>query len=161
MSPILYTLQPSGHLYQSLVETGKTTTVQSMTWLDKDFNLVFMGAIYAPNHQVKQVEQGLIQGVEQSQPFNETELNRAKSLTRNQADNVKNSATALGSRLSEYVVAYSGDWSQYFKDLQAIEKLDVNQINQVYKAFFKPEYRISGNILPTPEDQKSTGVAPD
>lgn len=154
MSPILYTLQPSGHLYQSLVETGKTTTVQSMTWLDKDFNLVFMGAIYAPNHQVKQVEQGLIQGVEQSQPFNETELNRAKSLTRNQADNIKNSATALGSRLSEYVVAYSGDWSQYFKDLQAIEKLDVNQINQVYKAFFKPEYRISGNILPTPEDQK-------
>ena len=154
VSPTLYTLQPSGHLYQSMVESGKSTMVQSSTWLDKDFNLVFMGAIYAPNHQPKTVEQSLIQGVEQSQPFTEAELNRVKNLTRNQADNIKNSATALGSRLSDYAVAYSGDWSQYFKDLNAIENLNVSQVNQVYKGFIKPEYRISGNILPTPEDQK-------
>ena len=154
VSPTLYTLQPSGHLYQSMVESGKSTMVQSSTWLDKDFNLVFMGAIYAPNHQPKTVEQSLIQGVEQSQPFTEAELNRVKNLTRNQADNIKNSATALGSRLSDYAVAYSGDWSQYFKDLNAIENLNVSQVNQVYKGFLKPEYRISGNILPTPEDQK-------
>lgn len=154
VSPMLYTLQPSGHLYQSMVESGKSTMVQSSTWLDKDFNLVFMGAIYAPNHQPKTVEQSLIQGVEQSQPFTEAELNRVKNLTRNQADNIKNSATALGSRLSDYAVAYSGDWSQYFKDLNAIENLNVSQVNQVYKGFLKPEYRISGNILPTPEDQK-------
>ena len=154
VSPTLYTLQPSGHLYQSMVESGKSTMVQSSTWLDKDFNLVFMGAIYAPNHQPKTVEQSLVQGVEQSQPFTEAELNRVKNLTRNQADNIKNSATALGSRLSDYAVAYSGDWSQYFKDLNAIENLNVSQVNQVYKGFLKPEYRISGNILPTPEDQK-------
>lgn len=154
VSPTLYTLQPSGHLYQSMVESGKSTMVQSSTWLDKDFNLVFMGAIYAPNHQPKTVEQSLIQGVEQSQPFTEAELNRVKNLTRNQADNIKNSATALGSRLSDYAVAYSGDWSQYFKDLNAIENLNVSQVNQVYRGFLKPEYRISGNILPTPEDQK-------
>ena len=98
VSPTLYTLQPSGHLYQNMVETGKSTAVQSSTWLDKDFNLVFMGAIYAPNHQAQAIEQRLIQGVEQSQPFTEAELNRAKNLTRNQADNIKNSATALGSR---------------------------------------------------------------
>ncbi|WP_180072558.1 pitrilysin family protein [Acinetobacter sp. YH12200] len=154
VSPTLYTLQPSGHLYQSMVESGKSTMVQSSTWLDKDFNLVFMGAIYAPNHQPKTVEQSLVQGVEQSQPFTEAELNRVKNLTRNQADNIKNSATALGSRLSDYAVAYSGDWSQYFKDLNAIENLNVSQVNQVYRGFLKPEYRISGNILPTPEDQK-------
>ncbi|WP_431437362.1 M16 family metallopeptidase [Acinetobacter lwoffii] len=154
VSPTLYTLQPSGHLYQNMVETGKSTAVQSSTWLDKDFNLVFMGAIYAPNHQAQDIEKGLIQGVEKSQPFTEAELNRAKNLTRNQADNIKNSATALGSRLSDYAVAYSGDWSQYFKDLSAIQNLNVNQVNQVYKSFLKPEYRISGNILPTPEDQK-------
>ena len=160
VSPTLYTLQPSGHLYQSMVESGKSTMVQSSTWLDKDFNLVFMGAIYAPNHQPKTVEQSLIQGVEQSQPFTEAELNRVKNLTRNQADNIKNSATALGSRLSDYAVAYSGDWSQYFKDLNAIENLNVSQVNQVYRGFLKPEYRISGNILPTPEDQKKAQEVP-
>lgn len=43
MSPALFTLQPSGHLYQSIVESGLATAVQSSTWLDRDFNLVFMG----------------------------------------------------------------------------------------------------------------------
>ena len=60
----------------------------------------------------------------------------------------------MGSRLSDYAVTYSGDWSKYFKDLNAIQSLSVNQVNQDFKNFFKPEYRISGNILPTPEDQK-------
>ena len=45
LAPYLYTLQPSGHLYSSMVETGIATNVQSTTWLDDDFNLVFMGAI--------------------------------------------------------------------------------------------------------------------
>ena len=154
ISPTLYTLQPSGHLYQSMVETGKSTTVQSATWLDRDFNLVMMGAIYGPNHQAPGVKEGLIQGIEQSQPFNEVELNRTKNLVRNQADMIKNSAAAIGSRLSDYAVAYSGDWSQYFKDLDSIQKLSVNDVNRAYQVFFKPEHRIFGNILPTPEDQK-------
>jgi len=49
LAPYLYTLQPSGHLYSSMVETGVATNVQSTTWLDDDFNLVFMGAIYEPH----------------------------------------------------------------------------------------------------------------
>ena len=154
VSPTLYTLQPSGHLYQSVVETGTATAVQSSTWLDKDFNLVFMGAIYAPNHDAKKVSNGLIQGVEQSKPFDDVELNRVKSMTRNMADNIKNNASALGERLSDYTVAYNGDWAQYFKDLDKVQKLNVADVNKIYKDFLKPEYRITGNILPTPEDQK-------
>jgi zinc protease len=56
--------------------------------------------------------------------------------------------------LTDYAVAYSGDWSQYFKDLEAIQNLNIRQVNQVYQAFFQPQHRISGHILPTPEDQK-------
>ncbi|WP_180108727.1 MULTISPECIES: pitrilysin family protein [unclassified Acinetobacter] len=154
VSPTLYTLQPSGHLYQSMVETGTATAVQSTTWLDKDFNLVFMGAIYGPSHDANKVATSLAQGVEQTKAFNDVELSRVKSLTRNMADNVKNSATALGERLSSYTVAYNGDWSQYFRDLDKVQKLSVSDVNQVYKNFLKPEYRVTGNILPTPEDQK-------
>lgn len=159
VSPTLYTLQPSGHLYQSMVETGTATAVQASTWLDKDFNLVFMGAIYAPNHQSLKVDQGLIQGVEQSKGFNETELNRVKNMTRNQADNIKNSAAALGSRLTDYAVAYEGDWSKYFKDLDAVQQLNVADVNTIYKKFLKPEHRMTGDIQPTPEDQKKAQQA--
>ena len=153
-SPALYTLQPSGHLYQSIVETGLATGTSASTWLDRDFNLVFMGAVYAPNHDAARVQNELNKGVEQSKGFNETELNRIKGITRNQADSIKNNAAALGSRLSDYYVARQGDWTQYFKDLEDIQQLTPADVNQVYKAFLKPEHRITGDILPTPEEQK-------
>lgn len=66
LAPGLFTLQPSGSLYKSMVETGISTAVQSTTWLDQDFNLVFMGAIYAPNHDEKQVSEALTTGVEKN-----------------------------------------------------------------------------------------------
>ena len=154
VSPTLFTLQPSGHLYQSIVETGTATNVQASTWLDKDFNLVFMGAIYGPNQDAKKVSDSLNKGVEQAKGFDETELNRVKSLTRNMADNIKNNAAALGDRLSDYTVAYNGDWAQYFHDLDKVQKLNVTDLNKIYKEFLTPEHRVIGNILPTPEDQK-------
>ncbi|WP_374664991.1 M16 family metallopeptidase [Acinetobacter sp.] len=154
LTPVLYTMQPSGHLYKSIVETGVATGVMASTWLDKDFNLVFLGAVYAPNHDAKKVQAELNNGVEHSNDFDETELNRVKSMTRNQADNIKNNAAALGSRISDYYVAHNGDWTQYFKDLDGIQKLTPAEVNQAYKAFLTPAHRISGDILPTPEDQK-------
>ena len=52
-APMLYTMQPSGHLYQNMVETGVSTDVQASTWLDQDFNVVFLGAIYSPKMTLK------------------------------------------------------------------------------------------------------------
>ncbi|TCM67746.1 zinc protease [Acinetobacter calcoaceticus] len=154
LAPYLYTLQPSGHLYSSMVETGTSTGVQSTTWLDQDFNLVFMGAVYAPNHDEKSVASGLISGVEQNVAFNDVELKRVKNLIQNQADTIANDAVALGSRLADYAVASQGRWDQYFIDMNEVQKLDVQQVNQTLKQFLVPAHRISGDIKPTPEDQK-------
>lgn len=154
LAPFLYTLQPSGHLYSSMVETGTSTMVQSSTWLDRDFNVVFMGAIYAPNHDEKKVAAGLISGVEHNKEFNDVELKRVKTLIQNQSDNIRNNAVAMGGRLSDYVVSSQGAWDQYFKDLEQVQALKVKDVNQVLKQFLVPEHRISGNVKPTPEDQK-------
>ncbi|WP_218646819.1 pitrilysin family protein [Acinetobacter sp. SwsAc6] len=154
VSPVLYSLQPSGHLYKDVVETGIANAVQSSTWLDRDFNLVFMGAVYAPNQNAQQVQTTLNKGVEQTQAFNDAELNRVKAMTRNQADSIKNNASAIGTRISDYYVAYDGNWAKYFKDLDDLQKMTVDEVNRTYKAFLVPENRIVGNILPTPEDQK-------
>ncbi|AXF45800.1 M16 family metallopeptidase [Acinetobacter johnsonii] len=154
VSPYLYTMQPSGHLYQSIVETGTATAVQSTTWLDQDFNMVFMGAVYAPNHDVKKVESALVAGVEKTPSFNEVELNRVKSMIKNAQESMFSSATAVGGMLSDYVVSANGDWTQYFKDQQQLQQLSVTDVNQRLDDFLVPEHRISGTILPTPEDQK-------
>lgn len=55
-APMLYTMQPSGHLYQNMVETGVSTDVQASTWLDQDFNVVFLGAIYSPKNDPKKLK---------------------------------------------------------------------------------------------------------
>lgn len=154
LTPYLYTLQPSGHLYSSMVETGIATHVQSTTWLDDDFNLVLMGAIYAPTHDAKRIDQALISGVEQNAAFNEVELKRVKNLLKNAQDNLLSSASAVGSMLSDYVVSSHGDWTQYFKDQQQIQALTVAQTNQTLKAFLTSPHRFSGDIQPTPEEQK-------
>jgi len=154
LAPALYTMQPSGTLYKSMVETGISTAVQSTTWLDQDFNVVFMGAIYAPNHDAKKVDEALKIGVENSQPFTEAELQRIKNITQNTADTIANDAVALGSRLSDYAVSSQGQWDQYFKDLQAVQDLKLNDANKTLKEFLVSSHRISGDILPTPEDQK-------
>ncbi|MBJ9985314.1 insulinase family protein [Acinetobacter sp. S40] len=154
LSPLLYTMQPSGHLYQGLVETGLSTAVQSTTWLDQDFNLVFLGAIYAPNNDEKKVESTLISQVENGKAFNDTELKRVKTLMQNQADLIMNDSTALGSRLSDYIVSSKGNWGQYFNNLDAVQKLNVSEVNQTLNQFLTPEHRISGDIKPTPEEQK-------
>lgn len=154
LAPYLYTMQPSGHLYQSVVETGLSTGVQSTTWLDQDFNLVFMGAIYAPNHDAKKVESALVSGVEKSQPFNEVELKRVKNLIQNQADSISSNAAALGGRLSDYYVSYQGNWAQYFTDLNDVENLKLDDVNRTLADFLVQPHRISGDIQPTPEDKK-------
>jgi len=154
LAPYLFTLQPSGYLYSNMVETGIATNVQSTTWLDDDFNLVFMGAIYAPSNDPQKIENLLISSVEQSKNFDEVELQRVKNLMSNANDNLLSSAAAVGGMLSDYIVSSHGDWAQYFKDQQAIQNLTVEETNATLKAFLTPQHRFNGDIQPTPEDQK-------
>lgn len=154
LSPYLFTMQPSGHLYKDIVETGTATQVQSTTWLAKDFNLVFMGAVYAPNHDEKKVADRLLKSIEKPHQFNETELNRVKSLIKNSQKSMMSSASAVGGVLSDYVVSSNGDWTQFFKDQKAVQNLTVNEVNQVLTDFLTSQHRIMGDIKPTPEDQK-------
>ncbi|NHC04098.1 insulinase family protein [Acinetobacter sp. 187] len=154
VAPYLYTMQPSGHLYKDIVENGIATNVQATTWLAQDFNLVFLGAIYAPNHDEKKVGAQLNSSVEKPQNFTDTELSRIKNLVKNNQKAMMSSASAVGGILSDYVVSSNGDWTKFFRDQDELMNLDVKQVNQVLSEFLSPEHRITGDVKPTPEDQK-------
>lgn len=154
LSPYLFTMQPSGRLYKDVVETGTATQVISSTWLSQDFNLVFMGALYAPNHDEKLVSEKLLNGVEKKNQFDETELKRIKNLAQNSYDSMMSNSSAVGSVLSDYVVSKNGDWAKFFKDQSDVQKITLNEVNQAINDFLTPQHRISADILPTPEDQK-------
>ncbi len=75
-------------------------------------------------------------------------------MIKNAQESMFSSATAVGGMLSDYVVSANGDWTQYFKDQQQLQQLSITDVNQRLDRLLVPEHRISGTILPTPEDQK-------
>ncbi|OUY07162.1 M16 family metallopeptidase [Acinetobacter populi] len=151
--PYLYTMEPSGYLYQNMVQNGISTGVMSTTWLDQNFNLVFLGAVYAPTQDAKAVEKTLTQKVENTTPFSATDLNRIKNIAKNSQKNMMSSSVAVGTALSSYL-ANQQTWQQFFKDQQAVQDLNIEQVNQVLKNFLVSKHRMNGDIQPTPEDQK-------
>ena len=154
LAPLLFTMQPSGHLYKDIVETGTATTVQSSTWLNPDFNLLYMGAIYAPNHDARKIGQGLNQGLEKKHQFDDKELNRVKTLYKNTIETMLSSASAVGSLITEYIVSENGHWENFSKDLQELDQLSTAELNHTINQFLIPENRVVADIQPTPEDQK-------
>lgn len=154
LAPTLYALQPSGKLYKNIVETGIASSIQASTWLDQDMNLLFLGAVYAPSHDVNKIGTELKVGIEQKSHFSDAEINRVKTMVKNAANDIESDAASLGSYLSSYVVSKHGDWGVYYKELEQLDQLDTKQVNETLAQFLTEEHRLIGDILPTPEDQK-------
>lgn len=152
--PYLYAMQPSGHLYKNMVETGVSTATPSTTWMDKDFNLVLLGAVYAPTQDAKKVSDGLFMYVEQGQAFTQAEVDRVKAMVKNAQATMMTDSVAVGTTLSEYMVSHQGDWAKFFSDQNRLQNLKLDDVNSTLKEFLTAQHRISGHILPTPEDQK-------
>lgn len=152
--PSLYTMQPSGQLYQNMVKTGVSTDVFGSSWLEPDFNLLFLGAVYAPSQDGKKVDSTLTTEVEKPKQFTQAELQRVKNVMKNEQRQMMASATELGDALTSYIVSEHGDWQRLFVDEKAMQAVTLDQVNQTLSQFLVPSHRVTASILPTPEDQK-------
>jgi zinc protease len=152
--PTLYGLEPSGLLYKNMVETGQAIAAEGGTWLDADMSMVYTLGVYSPQHDAKKVQQGLISGTEGNKTFSAVEVKRAQNIVNNAAQTIEKNASALGDRLAEYIVDSKGDWTEYFADLDRVQKLTATEVNQYLAQTLKPEYRLQALVEPTPEDQK-------
>ena len=152
--PTLYGLQPSGLLYKDMVEKGDAIAAQAGVWSDPDMTLVYSVGVYSPQHDVKKVQQGLTTGSEAPKTFSNAEVKRAKTIIQNNAETTKNSATALGEQLAEYIVQSQGNWGDYFVDLSKVQAISTSEVNQYLGQILKPDYRLQALIEPMPEDQK-------
>ncbi len=159
--PELFNLQPSGHLYQNLVESTKATTAQASTWIEPDFQVIFAGAVYAPNMDGQAIQQGLIDTLEQPQVFKQTELTRVQQLLNNAQDGFWANSSAVGAMLSRYVIAEQGNWGKYFQDHAAVMALKPEQVNTIYPQVLSPSQRLQAQILPTPSQTQSKADSSD
>lgn len=162
LAPLL-SLQPSGHLYQNLVETGKATNIQVSTWLEPDFQVIFAGAVYAPNMDEKAIDVALKQTLEQPQNFNATELKRVQQLIANNQDSFWSNSSSVGAMLSGYVVSEQGNWRKYFQDHAQLMALTPEQVNRIYNQVLQPQQRLEAQLKPTatsakPQTPENTAV---
>ncbi len=158
--PYLYTMQPSGQLYQNMVQKGISTNVAAMTWLERDFNLAFLGAIYAPSQDAAQVEQTLTTQLESKRDFSEAELQRVKNLFRNEQRKMLTDSVRVGSTLSDYVTGQAGDWTVFFKEQDAVQQLSVDVLNNHLQQFLQAAFRVRADILPTAEQTQQIASLP-
>ena len=149
MAPLLYTLEPSGHLYQSIVDTGVVDDVSLSPWTARDFNMMMVSAEYTPSKNLKKIEQALVNGVEKNSPFDDSELKRVQNVFKKSADNDFKDASRLGYLLTDSLSVNLRNWAEYFKQNDAIQDLTVKKLNQNLNDFFKAKNRLDTYVEPT------------
>lgn len=155
-APLLFDMEPSGHLYKKMVDTGIVDEAMLSPWNTKNFNLMIVSADYSPSQNVQKIDKELISSMESFQPFTDVELNRVKTLFKNGTEANFKDASQMGDVLSQSIALNNGDWLQFFKNREAIQTLDANGVNQQLKTYFKPVNRIHTEITPAPASNKAT-----
>lgn len=158
----LFTLEPSGTLYQRLVEKGIVDNVDVALWTSRDFNMMFVSADYVPSQNLKKMNKALIENVEKKQKFNQADVKRLQDITKNSRIATFREASALGGMLSEAIVLNRSDWLSYFNNRDRIQSLTTDQVSQDLQKIFKEEYRLEAEIQPTPlADQEKQRLEPE
>ena len=163
LAPGLYSLEPSGKLYKSMVESGLAVGVAASDGTDQERNMMIVGLMYSPQHDLKTINQTLVAQIETSAAnFSDIELQRLKDRQKNGMESLLKSSPAMLGVISSYVVNRDGQWQALFTDQDKLQALDVKTVNQSLNQFLTAKNRITANVIPTPEDQKkaATSTAP-
>lgn len=157
--PYLYSAQPIGQLYKNIVLQNKATNAGASPWLTPDFNLVYMGAGYSRKSEASQVTNDLIQASEAPAQFNESQLQRAKLQMKNSHEKMLSDSSATSAMLGGVLAQEKGNWRAYFDFYDALQKIEVKQVNEQLQRFFQPQHRLIAYIEPTPQFEQSSPIS--
>lgn len=152
---------PGGRLHRALVETKLAAGIDSGADSLRDPGLMTAVAALPRDGDAAKAETALLAQLENiaATPITQAELDAAKQRIRNGYElNYTNvSAVALG--LSEAIAA--GDWRLYFLRRDAGERVTLDDVNRVARAYLKPSNRTLGRFVPTDvADRAEIGAAP-
>lgn len=152
--PYLYSTQPTGQLYKNMVMRGDANNVSASTWLNKDFNIVYMGAGYTNKADTRHTTTILMQQSETPAEFDETQLQRTKNQMKNAHEQMLSDSSAISSMLGAVLAQEHGNWLEYFNQYNALQKLQINDVNRELRTFFHPNKRFIAYIQPTRSGQQ-------
>lgn len=145
---LMLSLQPSGQLYQELVE-GKLAVAAGLNGLggmDPGSTMGF--AVLTQDADVAKAETKLLDLIEgrATRPFTEAELARVRNLALVSYREQMKNPEALIQQISNLIG--SGDWRLLFQLMEDIPKVTLADVERVRAAYFRPANRTLGRYLP-------------
>ena len=154
----IMTIQPSGRLYQALVDTKKATEVDaSVLDLHDPGTLVFW--VQVPTGDSLDVAQGAllatIAGIADA-PITDAEVDRVRTRALKGFDDTINDPQRLGVALSESIAA--GDWRLFFLQRDRWRALKAADVQRAAKAWLKPANLTIGRFVPDAQPDRTPGA---
>lgn len=147
--------EPSGRLYEALVETGKAASVSTMPFQLHDPGVLLTMAELREGHSVEEardVMEATLDGLV-TEPPTEEEVERARAALARQFTQTLNDAQRVALGLSEW--ASIGDWRLMFIHRDRVAEVTTEEVGRVAAQYFKPSNRTVGVFFPTEEPARA------
>ncbi|WP_460712664.1 M16 family metallopeptidase [Lysobacter terrae] len=140
---------PSGRLHKALVETKLAAAAAAGSDNVRDAGLFSVSAIVPNDGDMAKVQAELLRQIEQlgDKPVTAEEVARAKQRIANAWERSLTDVNAVAMGLTSAVAA--GDWRLYFLRRDQIDKVTVDDVNCVARAYLKSSNRTLGRFVPT------------
>lgn len=152
----LLTDQPSGRLYQALVQSGQATAVQGVGDAGADPGLGLYLAVLSKDADAAKATATLVSTLENAgkTPFTDEDIARVRTRILTGYEQALAKPEGVGVALSEAIAA--GDWRLFFQQRDALEKVTPADVARVAAAYFKPSNRTLGTFVPTAQPDRVT-----
>lgn len=155
----IMTTEPSGRLYQALVETRKATSVQNWSFATYDPGPAIFFAQVALGESVDPARDAMLAtlfGVK-DRPITQAELDRVRTKFLKNFDETINNPQAFGRDLSEWIAL--GDWRTFFLHRDRWRKLTPADVTRVATEWIKPSNMTLGTFVPDAKPDRAPATA--
>lgn len=147
--------EPSGRLYQGMVETELASNVYALAYGFREPGLLMTLAEIPEQNSIEQARATMLDLLEaelQSEPITEAEVERAKQQILKDRDLEAADTDRIAVALSDW--AAQGDWRLYFLYRDGVEALTVDQVRDVAEKYLVRNNRTVGLFIPSEESER-------
>lgn len=151
----ILTQQPAGRLYKALVEQKKAADVSGAAFAWHDPGVMRIMAEVAAGNSPEAVLDTMLDTLDLvvDRGVTAEEVDRARQRLLKQRELSASDTAELAVELSEW--AAQGDWRLYFLFRDRLEKVTVEDVNRVARAYLQPSNRTVGLYIPTEQPQRT------
>jgi zinc protease len=153
--------EPTGRLYQALVEKGLASSVAGYTYDLREPGYAFVWAEVLRDKPLDDVTRVLLGTLDtlRDAPITAEEVDRARNRYLRSFEQTYFDSERASLRLSEFIA--KGDWRLWFLQRDRLEAVTAADVNRVAAAYLKPANRTTGVFLPDPNpDRAAIPAAP-